>query len=215
LKLKEMPVKMHDRVVVKIICCSLFLAGLMSVGQSQSIGQATNSRPTIAQTPSQTTTARVLDPVPSIVDALASAGIPVQPSQIELLSGASALREGATVRMVKMTDAAPGTIRVTLRCQDNRECLPFLVLVHGVAPVKPKSVTSDAMVHVLPKPQQTGVRGGDHATLILETSNSRMSFPVICLQNGNRGQTVRVTSTDRARFYQAEVVAPGLLKGNL
>ena len=210
---------------MKIICCSLFLAGLMPAAQSQSIAQATIAQATTghttssqtpnAQAPSQATTARVLDPVPSIVDALASAGIPVQPNQIELLSGASALREGATVRIVKMTDAAPGTIRVTLRCQDNHECLPFLVLVHGVAPVKTKSVTSDAMTHVLPKPQQNAVRGGDHATLVLETSNSRMSFPVICLQNGNRGQTVRVTSTDHARFYQAEVVAPGLLKGNL
>jgi len=211
---------MRDRVVVKIICCALFLAGLMPAAQSQSIAQATTGHTTSGQTPnaqppSQATTARSLDPVPSIVDALASAGIPVQTNQIELLSGASALREGATVRIVKMTDAAPGTIRVTLRCQNNRECLPFLVLVHGVAPVKAKSVTSDAMTHVSPKPQQNAVRGGDHATLVLETSNSRMSFPVICLQNGNRGQTVRVTSTDHARFYQAEVVAPGLLKGNL
>jgi hypothetical protein len=201
---------MHGRAAVKIICCALFLAGLTPVSQSQAIAQ-----PTPVQMPSQTATARVLDPVPGIVDALASAGISVQPSQIELLSGASALGEGATVRIVKMTDAAPGTIRVTLRCQDNRECLPFLVLVHGAAPVKAGSVRSDAKAHVLPKLQQNVVRGGDHATLVLETPNSRMSFPVICLQNGNRGQTVRVTSLDRARFYQAEVVAPGLLKGNL
>ena len=58
------------------------------------------------------------------------------------------------------------------------------------------------------------IRGGDHATLILESPDFRMRFPVICLQSGVRGQRVRVASPDHKQFYEAEIVAPGMLKGS-
>jgi hypothetical protein len=40
-------------------------------------------------------------------------------------------------------------------------------------------------------------------------------MPVICLQGGVRGQTIRVASTDRKQVFDAEIVATGMLKGNL
>jgi hypothetical protein len=119
------------------------------------------------------------------------------------------------MKVVGMTDAAPGTIKVKLRCRDSHECLPFYVLVHGVDRVKVGSAKEGAMPLSKASSRQNVVRGGDRAILILETPDSRMSFPVICLQAGTRGQKVRVTSTDRRRFYDAEVVAAGILKGSL
>jgi len=191
---------------VKSVCCVLILAGFMPVAMSQATELAAGD---IAP-------GHVTNPVQSIVDALSSAGIFVEQGQIEMLSGAVTLREGASVRIVKMTDAAGGTVRVKLRCQDNHECLPFYVLVHGVnVVVRAGSAVPGTMRVLAPGPPPNVVRGGDHAILVLETSDSRMSFPVICLQNGARGQKVRVTSPDHARFYDAEVVSAGLLKGNL
>jgi len=62
---------------------------------------------------------------------------------------------------------------------------------------------------------QNVIRGGDHATLILESPDSRMRLPVICLQSGVLGQRIRVASPDRKQYYEAEIVSPGMLKGNL
>jgi flagella basal body P-ring formation protein FlgA len=197
--------------VGRSVCCVLILAGFMPAAMSQAISHETN----------ETTEVHISSPVQSIVDALSSAGISVEQGQIEILSGAVNLREGASVRVVKMTDAAAGTVRVKLRCQDNHECLPFYVLVHGVDAVNVRSAAKvrgmalDTLPVIRPGPPPNVVRGGDHAILVLETPDSRMSFPVICLQNGARGQKVRVTSPDHARIYEAEVVGAGLLKGNL
>jgi flagella basal body P-ring formation protein FlgA len=43
----------------------------------------------------------------------------------------------------------------------------------------------------------------------------RITLRVICLENGARGERVRVSSTDHKRIYQAEVIDPGLLKSAL
>jgi flagella basal body P-ring formation protein FlgA len=42
-----------------------------------------------------------------------------------------------------------------------------------------------------------------------------MSLPVISLQAGVLGQKIRVTSLDHRQFYDAKIVAVGLLEGNL
>ncbi len=141
-----------------------------------------------------------------------------------MLSGAK-LGAAASLHVVKVANAAAGpnaggtitarTIQVRLRCQDNHECLPFYVLVHGIDDPKALGAEPKALRALAQAAMPATVRGGDHAILILETADSRLSFPVICLQSGNRGQKVRVSSPDHARFYDAEVVAAGLLKGSL
>ena len=148
-----------------------------------------------------------------IVDAMASAGLVVKTDQIELLSRNSATIN-ATMRVVSVGNLTAGTVKAKLRCRDNRECLPFYVLVHGVDGIiegsqrlHPALVNNDSSL-------PTVVRGGDHATLILESPDSRMSMPVICMQSGMRGQRIRVTSLDRKRFYDVEVIAAGILKGS-
>jgi hypothetical protein len=126
---------------------------------------------------------------------MALAGVAVNPNQIEFLSGVapSNLEESTTVRVLSVTNSLAGDSKVKLRCRDNHECLPFYVLVR--MPGSNESEPS-AEVHTVPtapavavSAPQSVVRGGDHATLILESSDSRMSLPVICLQSGVRGQT--------------------------
>lgn len=157
---------------------------------------------------------RIVSPVQRIAAAMDLAGLSVSPDQIELLSG-NGNPVSASMRVVSMTEATAGTVKVKLRCRDNRKCLPFYVLVHGVDRAKVGSAGVRVVAVAEATPAQNIVRGGDHAILILESPDSRMSFPVICLQSGARGQRVRVTSPDRKRFYDAEVVAAGILKGSL
>lgn len=148
--------------------------------------------------------------------ALTRAGMAVNSSQIELLAGAGSTKESASVRVVSMSGSAGGTMKVKLRCQDNQECLPFYVLVHGLNGAS----ATRGMQAVKPSVQAASVqpsmvRSGDHATLLLESADSRMRLPVICLQGGARGQKIRVSSLDHRQFFDAEIVASGVLKGIL
>jgi len=149
-----------------------------------------------------------------VVDALAIVGIAAGPEQIDFLSGIRGTGERPRVRVASVTDSLAGTVKVKLRCEANHGCLPFYVLVHGLRSVN----AIDSETHTATPSAESAlpmvIRGGDHATLILESPDSRMRFPVICLQSGVRGQRVRVASPDHKRFYEAEVVAPGMLKGS-
>jgi flagella basal body P-ring formation protein FlgA len=164
---------------------------------------------------SQNDAARSVISAQQVADAMAVAGITVNLNQIQLLSGASGTREDANLRVVSVTDQTAGAVKVKLRCQDNQECLPFYVLVRGIDGANvTRAIVSAAPVAKASSPQNV-IRGGDRATLILESSDSRMRLPVICLQSGVRGQTIRVASPDRRQLFNAEIIAPGLLKGSL
>jgi len=156
-----------------------------------------------------------IKPKQRVVDALARAGVVVDPHQIEFLSGSHGSGEGADLMVVSVTGGGSDAAKVKMRCRNRIECLPFYVLVRGLDGVNANSSRSGA-VPVRPTVSPSDiVRRGDHATLILESPDARMSFPVICLQSGVRGQHVRAASPDRKHFYEAEVVAPGMLRGSL
>jgi hypothetical protein len=168
----------------------------------------------------QTTVVRTAASAHRVADAMELAGVPVNPDQIEFLSGERNLRDSAQVRVLSMANRTFGDSTVKLRCEDSRECLPFYVLVHGldrvnldaahVAAAAPAAVPVAAA-----NAEQNLMRAGDHATLILQSGDSRINMPVICLQGGLRGQTIRVASTDRRQSFEAEIVAAGILKGSL
>ncbi len=181
----------------KFACVSLALMALVPLSLSETNAAQTNS---LQQ---------------HIAGALAVAGISVHESQIDVLAGVANAGENANLTVVTASKGTGSTIRVKLRCRDNRECLPFYVLVRGVD----RKIASLSAARLMPAieeaPVQNIVRGGEHATLILESPDSRMSLPVICLQSGTMGQKIRVSSPDHRQFYDAEVVAVGILKGSL
>jgi len=59
------------------------------------------------------------------------------------------------------------------------------------------------------------IRTGQRATIVLQGENLRATTSVICLQNGQRGESIRVSSLDRKRIMVGEIVGPGLLHGTL
>jgi hypothetical protein len=163
---------------------------------------------------SQAEVARPVSCVQKVVSALARTGIVIGPDQIEFLAGTDNAKETAKIRVVSVGPSSSGAAKVKLRCQDNHQCLPFYVLVRGLEGVKVGSSAPVAPAIPTASPEHM-IHGGDHAILVLESSDSRMRFPVICLQSGVLGQHIRAASTDRRQFYEAEVVAPGMLKGRL
>jgi hypothetical protein len=164
---------------------------------------------------SQTPVVRTTVLAHSVADAMQRTGTAVNLDQIELLSGGSDIGESAELRVSSVTNRTDGALKVKLRCRDNHECLPFYVLVHGLDQAHLILPERRAQPLAAAVASQNLIRGGDHATLILESPDSRISMPVICLQSGVRGQTIRVASTDRKQFFEAEIVATGMLKGSL
>ena len=59
------------------------------------------------------------------------------------------------------------------------------------------------------------VHAGSHATLLIDGQRLHIKLPVICLENGVAGHSIRVTALDHKQTYVAEVVDATLLKGTL
>jgi BMFP domain-containing protein YqiC len=163
---------------------------------------------------------RVAISAQQIADAMAATGATVRAAQVKFISQVSASTEGSRLEVVSVKNHdAQATVK--LRCRNRQECLPFYVLVEDVGPTPPVFIpvkeatrqgTRQAPGAALPLAM---VRGGDRATLVLESSDLRISLPVICLQSGGQGQKVRVSSPDHKQFFEGEVVAAGFLKGRL
>src|SRR5262249_52983340 len=106
--------------------------------------------------------------------------------------------------------------KVLLRCEHPNNCLPFYVLVHWDEGSAAGSGRSEK--ESMPPEQRVGkllVRSGRTVVLTLEGGYIHMTLPVLCLQNGGRGQRVRVISKDTKRRYVARVTGPGVVTSAL
>jgi hypothetical protein len=154
--------------------------------------------------------------------AIVAAGVPVRTDQVRLLSEVSSLGPNSGIEVVTMAKWSGDTWKVKLRCRDRRACLPFYVLVDAKNPATFQAIsslgrrasTARLVLFGIARPEIL-MRNGDRATLLFENPTVRITMPVICLQNGNLGQTIRVETTDHKQFFKAEIVKSGLLKVSL
>lgn len=158
----------------------------------------------------------------SVVEALTTAGVPATSAQVRFLSPVSSTAQNPDLDVVNVSTWTGNRTKVELRCHDHRACLPFYVLLShaGTAEVRGALSTSSSAKSQPSAPitipaAQAVIRNGDSATLVFEDAAIRITMPVICLESGSRGQKIRVASTDRKRFFTAEVVQAGLLKATL
>jgi|SRR6185437_2480054 len=154
---------------------------------------------------------------------LQQAGIRAKSAQVEFLSPVSSMAENPQLTVVSVARWREGKLKALLRCRNNRECLPFYVVLHDNDMTGPVSVNFlNAIQGEFSTKQKTRkrsaekllVRGGQRATLIMKNRNLRITLPVLCLENGKRGETIRLSSPDRKQKYTGEVVEAGLLEGN-
>jgi hypothetical protein len=158
-----------------------------------------------------------------VSSALQQAGILAKSSQVEFLSAVTSMAENPQLTVVNVSRWRDGDSKALLRCRNNRECLPFYVVLHdnkATGRISANFVNSpQSKPNAGLKPRQQSaekplVRGGQRATLIIKNRDLRISLPVICLENGKRGETIRLSSPDRKQKYTGEVVEAGLLQGN-
>lgn len=167
----------------------------------------------------QTPPGRIAVSPQRVASALAQAGWRVNPEQVKFLSQVTAAAGDAGLQVVQVTRWQRDKLKVELRCHDPHACLPFYVLVNEDRAADKSGQTSVADTASTGKPpafEMTAetplLRSGDPATLTFANKGLSINMPVICLENGHRGQKIRVASTDHRRFYKAEIVGPGLLK---
>ena len=152
-----------------------------------------------------------------IASAVTNSGMQVSPEQVTLLSSVVASIANPQLKVISI-DRSYGTQSLArIECATRDQCLPFLVkLSAGTASTTsaasvPLSVSSNPQA----RPSPPLVHSGSPATLLLEGPHIHITVPVICLQNGALGQTVRASTRDRRITYTAHVVRDGVLEANL
>lgn len=167
-----------------------------------------------------------------VVQGLADAGITIQPSQVSFLADIPATGEHAELELLSLEPLATtrAKTRAKMRCADPSQCIPFYVEISGIADAHmgKRDVPSDTGKDPAAKPLSKGNAGitsrprepvilkqGSAATLQMATSRMLITMPVICLQNGHKGERVRVTSVDRTKIFVAEVISANYLRAGL
>ena len=157
-----------------------------------------------------------------VAGAMMDAGWNVSAAQVEMLPHVTVDASSPWLQVVQVTHWQDDKLKVQLRCHDPRACLPLYVLInrHGstesalqAAQNNHEQVEVAANHPEFDAPVEAPVmHSGDPAKMQFAQKGLSISMPVICLQNGRQGQTIRVASADHKRFFKAEIVAPGLLK---
>ena len=157
-----------------------------------------------------------------IAAALSRNDFRVLQDQVELLTSVRSMRAQPLLEVMSVDPWHTGSAKVRLRCTQHEDCLPFYVLVNWPSAVESETAISrwsssgsHAIARPIPQHGPWLVHNGEPATLVIEREHLRVQLPVVCLENGSAGKTVRARSTDHKRIYVAEVVGEKLLKGQL
>jgi len=158
----------------------------------------------------------------NILSALHSSGIAIASTQLEQLSKVTAAEPNPLLKVISVDMLDGESDKVLLRCEHPNTCLPFFVLVHwglahGDDPGDPSAARSrrPGMKEPGAAAQNLLVRSGRFVVLTLDGEYIHMTMPVLCLQNGGRGQQVRVISKATKKRYLARVTGRGVVSSVL
>ena len=152
-----------------------------------------------------------------IAAAVRDAGMPITAAQVTPLADvvSSVATPQLRVRSIEPTGGQQSLAR--LECVRSSDCLPFVVTIHtdrANGSAANSAASAEPEVHAIAAAHPV-VRSGAAVVLYLDSGRVHISIPVICLDNGVVGQTVRATTTDRSKTYLAQVVDGSSLKGAL
>lgn len=156
--------------------------------------------------------------IEQVVVAVRKTGMDVSPRQITMLTAAVATTPAPALTVRSVERWSEQRMLVRMECEVRQECLPFFVAL-GKSP----EMFSEAAVPPVPISRAAGdaghrspvVQSGSPATLLLEDDRVHIRIPVICLESGAAGQTIRVRGKENRLIYSAQVLAGTLLKGRL
>jgi hypothetical protein len=150
-----------------------------------------------------------------VAAAMSGAGMKVSADQVTLLTDVVSNSPAPALKVEAMERWGADRMRVRLDCAKREDCLPFYVAVRWMQEGTALPVQTAALVQARVDPSSYVVRAGSSAILMLEGDHVHIRIPVVCLENGTPGQTIRVASKDHRLTYTAQVVDGTVLKGSL
>jgi hypothetical protein len=101
-----------------------------------------------------------------------------------------------------------------VRCHRAEECVPFLVSTEGQPLREPpaEGAIKDYRSEASRPEAAERIRVGEGATLVWEQSGLRVILPVVCLEAGEVGQSIRVRVRNGNRTLRAQVVGAGRVR---
>lgn len=157
----------------------------------------------------------------SIIAAVISkAGVETAPEQVSLLTEVVATTPAPILKVRSVEKLDNHRLLARLECESRDECLPFYVSIRvepGIETQGEAAKANAAPPDSTPQPgvKSVALRAGSLATLLLDGGHVHIKIPVICLQAGSQGQTIRVTDKNHRVVYSAQVIDGSLLKGKL
>jgi hypothetical protein len=174
-----------------------FSTAFLLAGMAVPVRAADNSRTPISQE--------------RILSVLGTSGIRVTADQVEQLTTVTASDSKPRLRVVSVEVLDGEADKVRLQCEQGA-CLPFYVLLHwgdGQSTVVGKQAGRTTQPAL--SPEDMLVHSGKSAVMVFEGDFIRMTLPVMCLQNGGRGQRVRVLNKETKKTYFARVTGMGIV----
>jgi len=169
--------------------------------------------------PAVAASGRVAITTEQVATAINAAGMKVSADQIELLTEVVATNSAPALKVESMERWGDHRMKLRLDCVKAQECLPFFVAVQWSQAKAIPSVSaehsSSAFFAAKPDSNSFIVRAGSPAVLLLDGDHIHIRLPVVCLENGALGQTIRVASKDHRQTYTAEVGDNAVLRGKL
>ncbi len=133
----------------------------------------------------------------------------VQRQSMRILDSSQLSLPETSFRLAGLQQTARNGYLATVRCASSAECLPFLVAFRCDGPVR----AGDRPQAVRQPKLGTAVHVGDTARLEITVTGANLSFPVICLDEGDVGEIIRTRALATNRIFQAMVVGRRQLRG--
>jgi hypothetical protein len=169
--------------------------------------------------PAMAASGRVSITAEQVAAAINKAGMNISAGQVVLLTDVVATGSAPQLKVESMEPWGDHRMKFRLNCVKSEECLPFFVAVQWsqeeATPPGFADHSSTAISLAKPGSSSYAVRVGSPAILLIEGDHIHIQLPVVCLQNGAIGQTIRVTSPDHRQTYTAEVGGDAVLRGKL
>ena len=147
-------------------------------------------------------------------------GLEISPGQVTMLTDVvtTTTTPSLKVRSIERQDKQGMLVR--MECESRDQCLPFIVSIRADSANDMPVIPSSRSLAVLGTPSrsvspQPVIRTGSPVTLLLDSDRVHIRIPVVCLENGATGQTIRVKSKDHHLIYTAQVIDGTLVKGKL
>ena len=159
----------------------------------------------------------------AVMAAMQREQVPLSGVQIRITSPITASVGEPELEIRSLTMGDRQSAQLLVECRNPAQCLPFYASASWPAGVEVAEIRAGAARRNDPSKESVNrpvsgdvisFRAGSSATLLLDGERVHVVLRVVCLESGEPGEKVRVTTPDRRQEYIADVIAPGVLKGS-